>query len=331
VAISAIVLLVAVLVVVLSGPNAGKQKVSPTPRPISSRPFAADSVWNTALPADAPLAPMSATYVSELAQQVARYNPWINTTQYSTPVYTVGPTQPLVPVTLDTHGGSADELAADLRHGVPIPSGAQPAAGTDRHMVVWQPARNTMWEFWGARDENGVWHARWGGEITNVSSSPGYYTTHADWGATATSLPLLGGLIRISELRAHRIDHALALAVPQAAASAFAFPAQRSDGVGRSPTAIPEGTRFRLDPRLDVSAMKVPAITKIIALAAQRYGMIVRDQSGVVSLYAEDPRPTGSNPYAGPSGFFEGLYPSAVLRYFPWSHLEVVSAPTTKR
>jgi hypothetical protein len=282
------------------------------------------------LAAHAPLSPLSSTYVSELEQQVARYGPWINTTQYSVPVYTVRSNQPLVPVRLETRGGSADRLARDLRQGVPIPADAEPAEGTDHHLVVWQPSRNTMWEFWLAGKRDGVWQARWGGKMTGVSTNPGYYFNPSDWGASATSLPLLGGLIRIGELRAGRIDHALAFAVPRAAATTFAFPAQRTDGSDHDPTAIPEGTRFRLNPRLDINALDLPRVTKIMALAAQRYGMILRDQSGAVAFYAEDPAPTRSEPYTGPHGLFQGEYPSQLLRNFPWSRLEVVRARTTR-
>ena len=288
-------------------------------------------MWNAPLARNTPLSSLSATYASELVQQVARYGSWINVTQYSVPVYTVGPDQRRVPVTLDTHGGSADLLARDLQEGVPIPPNATPARGTDHHMVVWQPSRNTMWEFWLAAKENGVWHARWGGEMTDVSSSRGYYTNPSDWGASATSLPVLGGLMRIGELEAGRIDHALAFAIPRAAAGVYAFPAQRTDGNDPDPTAIPEGTRFRLDPTLDINAMRLPRVTKIIALAVQRYGMIVRDQSGTVAFYAEDPTPTGVEPYTRPHGLWGGAYPSQLLHYFPWSHLEVVRAPTTTR
>jgi hypothetical protein len=287
-------------------------------------------VWNAPLAADAPLSPLSSTYVAELEQQVARYGPWINTTRYSVPVYTVGPRQPLVPVTLETHGASADRLARELREGVPIPANAEPAEGTDHHLVVWQPSHNTMWEFWLAGHADGVWHARWGGRMTGVSRNPGYYSHPSDWGASATSLPLLGGLIRIGELRAGRIDHALAFAIPRAAATTFTFPAQRTDGDDHDPTAIPEGTRFRLNPQLDINALDLPRVTKLMALAAQRYGMIVRDQSGAVAFYAEDPAPTRSEPYTGPHGLFQGEYPSQLLRDFPWGQLEVVRARTTK-
>ena len=321
------VLVVAAAIVILLS----RQSSSTAPKVESSRPFARTSVWNAPLSANAPISPESDTLVSELKAQVTEAGTWIDTTQFSTPVYTVRAGQPKRPVILDTHGGSADALASELRTGVPIPQGAQAALGTDRHMVIWQPSHDTMWEFWEARQQNGTWHARWGGEMTHVSSNPGYFQKPPDWGATATSLPLLGGLIRTRELRAGHIDHALALAIPHAAAGAYTFPAQRSDGNDPNPTAIPEGTRFRLNPRLDVNGLHLPAVTKMLAVAAQRYGIIVRDQSGVVSFYAEDPQPTGANPYSGPHGLFQNQYPNNLLRAFPWQDLQVVRAPVTRR
>jgi hypothetical protein len=274
---------------------------------------------------------MSSAYVADLNEQVARYGAWMNTYAYSVPVYTVGPEQRRVPVTLDTSGGSADLLARVLRSGVPIPPGAKPAAGSDASMVVEQPATNSLWELWEAHDENGVWHARWGGKMNDVSGSPGYYTNPSDWGGSGTSLSLLGGLIRISELRAGRIDHALALAIPHAAARIFAFPAQRTDGNDPNPNQIPEGTRFRLPASLNVEALKLPPVVRMIALAAQRYGIIVRDQSGAVAFYGEDPTPTGTNPYYGAHGFFGGSGPAQLLRTFPWRDLEVLRPRSVTR
>jgi hypothetical protein len=43
-----------------------------------------------------------------------------------------------------------------------------------------------------------------------------------------------------------------------------------------------------------------------------------------VSFYAQDPAPTGSNPYIGAGGYFEGKYPSQILASFPWSHLQLL-------
>lgn len=286
------------------------------------RPFAPDSVWNSRLRSNAPLDPMSGEWVAELRRQLERAQPWINTTEYSTPVYTVPAGQPRVPVKLDTPWVPELEQAWA---GVPIPPGAKPAAGSDKHMVIWQPSTDTMWEFWLAENRQDGWHARWGGRMLDVSRNPGHFTDPTDWGATATSLPLLGGLMRIDELKAGVVDHALAFAIPDTRAEWFTSPAQRTDGNIRSTTAIPEGAHFRLDPRLDLDSMQMDPIVRTMARAAQRYGMVLRDKSGAVSFYAEDPAPTGSNPYHHPGGLFGGKWINNLLReQFPWSRLQVL-------
>ena len=131
--------------------------------------------------------------VAEVNSELARhYGPWINTREYSAPVFTVGPNQPTVHVTLDRNLPEMQK-AIDA---VPIPPGAKPAAGTDKHMVIWQPATDTMWEFWRMEMRPDGWHAGAAGAMHNVSSNPGYYTPDAWsgaqpwWGATATGLPL---------------------------------------------------------------------------------------------------------------------------------------------
>ena len=249
---------------------------------------------------------------------------WINTYQYSVPVYTVTRDQPTVPVVLDAGTDSTStELAAVLRAGVPIPHGAQAAPGTDHHMVVLQPSTDTMWEFWHMHQIAGVWHASWGGKMTDLSANPGYFTDPPDWGATATSIPLLAGLMRFDELRAGTIDHALAISVPETSRE-HVLPAQRSDGTDDAADAIPEGTEFRISPSVNLSDLHLSRLALMMARAAQRYGIIVRDQSPTVAFYGQQPTVGEANPYEGKNGLFEGGTPSELLHDFPWRDLEVV-------
>lgn len=305
----------------VSSARAGSQSAPGTSSAVDGgRPFAASSVWNAPAGARPALDPKSSTYVSTLAA-MARANPWMNYDKFSTPVYTVGRGQPRVHVTLDT-GAPALQSAWQA---VPIPANARAAAGTDQHMVVWQPSTDTMWEFWLAARRPDGWHARWGGAMEHVSQNPGYFQNPSDWGATATSLPLLGGLMRLSELKAGHIDHALAIAIPAARAEYFSWPAQRTDGYVRDANAIPEGAKFRLDPNLNIAGMNLPPLTRMIAEAAQRYGIIVRDQSGCVCFYGEDPTPTGTDPYAAPNGFFGSeRWVNNLLKAFPWEKLQAL-------
>lgn len=259
-------------------------------------------------------------YVADLQRQLRQWDPYINTTRYSTPVYTVGADQPTVRVTLDNVQADLQEAFAR----VPLPAVARPADGTDGHLVVWQPATDTMWELWRARRAADGWRAVYGGRMTGVSTNPGYFTEPSVWGATATSLPLLGGLMRIDELRAGRIDHALAVALPRVRARVLSWPAQRTDGNIDDPAAIPAGARLRLDPTLDLSRLPMAPIVRAMATAVQRYGMVVRDRAGAVAFFAEDPTPTGANPFLGPDGLFGGRSSTELLRQFPWESLQVL-------
>jgi hypothetical protein len=60
----------------------------------------------------------------------------------------------------------------------------------------------------------------------------------------------------------------------------------------------------------------------MIALAAQRYGIVVRDQTHKgISLFAEDPRGQRPNPY---DRLFADQSPLELLAKFPWDRLQVL-------
>jgi hypothetical protein len=287
--------------------------------------FAPTSIWNTPIPQDVQLDPASSRLSAAVAG-MAKQGSALNVDRYSVPVYVAGPRQRPVRIVPDVRNPALH--AAFAR--VPLPAGARPAQGTDRHLVVYQPATDTMWEFWKLRREADGWHCGFGGRMVDVSRNPGYFVRETRngkplelpyWGASATGLPLVGGLIMPNELRAHRIDHALALGLPRIRAGIRALPAQRSDGHYAGPQSIPEGARFRIDPSLDLSALGLPPPVLTIARAAQRYGMIVRDGSGAVSLYARDPVNLHPDPYPQ---LLDGLLPYQVLRGFPWDSLRLV-------
>jgi hypothetical protein len=297
--------------------------------------FAADSVWNAPLPADALLDPRSDVLVKTLNDTVAhdiaaRWGPWISTFETS-PLYTVPADQPTVRVRLSP--GSWKVGLQQTFEAVPIPPEAEPALGPDAHLTVWQPSTDRLWELYHASKQADGWHADFGGSIASVSRSPGYFTTDSwpglskpSWGATATSLPVIAGTMMIDELEAGVIPHALAMNIPYALPNVYSWPAQRTDGDSTDPDAIPEGARFRLDPDLDLSSLELPPLTRMIAVAAQRYGMIVRDQTHhAVSVFAENPAQFGTDPYTGEFGFYGGQWPNSVMEAFPWNHLQLVS------
>ncbi len=299
--------------------------------------FASSSVWNAPLSSSAPLDPHSAEIVGQLDAEVATEEqsgrgPGINTTAWSVPIYTVPAHQPAVRVRLRSRPERRPSHALSRAwRAVPLPADAQPAVGTDRQLVVWQPSTGRMWEFWELTRTAEGWQAAWGGAMRHTRGSSGVYGPQAwpggqsQWGATAALLPLVGGLITLEDLEKHQINHALAMAIPQPRAGVYASPASGDDGTSTSPLSLPEGAHLRLDPKLDLASLHLPPVTLELAEAAQRYGIIIRDHAGSVVLYGQDPTPTGTDPYIGPTSYLEGVPPGRVVADFPWAHLQLLA------
>lgn len=315
--------------VLAAATQAAPSRASPSPYWAStpgSSFFSPTSVWNQELSFEAPIDPSSGALVAMLTQTVAaqqkgKYGPWLSSNGFSTPIYTVPESQATTPVTLET---TNPYLQAALQ-AVPLPPEAQPASGSDGQLVVWQPSTQTMWEFWRLRRTATGWAAKWGGVMDNVSTSPGMYTPGAYpgartyWGATASGLPLLAGLITIADLQQGHVDHALALGIPETKYKSWSWPATHTDG--QRVSGIPEGTHLRLNPSLNLAALNLPPLTLMLARAAQRYGVIVRDSAPTIQFYAEEPTIAASNPYPALLG---GQYPWQLLGRFPWGSLEVL-------
>jgi hypothetical protein len=295
-------------------------------------PFGASSVWKQNI-STAPLAANSAAEIANLVPQVTSLYGGIaafNVNQYNTTFYTATAATPKVDVGFNNCQNKPSTPTGLLGPGgefsqVPIPANAVPATGTDGELTIWSPSSDQLWEFWVAqRDANGNWTACWGGRIDHVSSSPGYFSN--GYGASASGLAISGGMIEIEDARAGVINHALALAIPSPAIwSDVSWPAQRSDGGSTDSAAIPEGTRLRLDPSINVDALPLTPIAKLVAKAAQKYGFIVTDSSGAVAVVAEsgaaDQKLTGVNPWAA----FMGSTPDYLtMRNFPWASLQAL-------
>ncbi len=309
-----------------------KIHVSPPQRPPAPeqplRLFSPESFFNQQLPASAPLASDSSQLVSDFVGQVAKYygHVVVNTTQWSTPVYVVPASQPAVamigessicPRPEGVFSGFQEQIQA-----VPIPAGAIPAAGTDKEVVVWQPSTGHLWELWRVLQENGHWTACWGGEFGDAYTSDGVLP--APFGAAASGLSLLGGQIHLEDLERGAIDHALEVLMPDTANGQFVWPADRTDGTSTAADAIPEGTRFRLNPSLNLTSLHLSPAALAIATAIQRYGMIVGDTAGAVALSAQDTTPIIAEGKPNP---YNTLLPNpySALETIPWSQLEAIS------
>lgn len=293
------------------------------------RLFSAQSFFNEPLPTSLPQAPESARLVAAFVHQVKAYygHAVINTTEWSSPVYTVPANAPTSVVVAQNvtcpRGEDVFEPFAQDMSAVPIPAGAEAAQGTDEDMIIWQPSSGHEWELWRAQREGSQWTACWGGELGDARTSDGVFP--APLGVSASGLSILAGQIHLEELQQGEIQHALMVSLPETA-SGFVWPANRTDGESHGAYAIQEGTRLRLRPSLNLDSLHLNPVALAVATAVQRYGMIVSDTAGAVALSAQDPSPSmregHPNPYLA-LGVGSDFYDA--LDAIPWGELEVVS------
>ncbi|MGV8899840.1 MAG: DUF4124 domain-containing protein [Burkholderiaceae bacterium] len=290
--------------------------------------FAPTSFWYSALPVDAPLHANSAGFVADFLRQKQAYYGTvnINTRAYASPVFVADANTLTTKVAYwNCQNKAYPETALEAQWtAVPIPSYAVPADGTDAEMTIYQPSTNTLWEFWRARKVDGLWQACWGGKMGNTNTGDG--TWPHPYGVTATGLPFLGGQITAEELNRGEIRHAIGISLVETEDwTVLSWPAKRSDGLnlGLAPNRIPQGLRFRLDPGVNVDALGMTTAGKIIAKAAQKYGFVVWDKAGAISIRAQNPKSYTAlgqiDPYVA---LFGGKPSYAVLNGFPWERLQ---------
>jgi hypothetical protein len=252
-------------------------------------PYDSASPWNSPIPPDASAHPASDALVASIPSPLT-----IDPDQYTYPVYEVNDS--FAPTTIvisgyysDVTGTGANDITISPRGTVlqiPIPPNAVPAAGHDAQLVVWNRDTGDEWGFFRFVDN---------GDGTFGADNGYHYDTNwsgvapAGFGSRGPGIPYLAGLIRAEEVRAGRIDHAIAFAFDGSAPTFIAPPATKSDGVGQ-PDGLAEGARLRLNPALtdaDFDAWGLSYVGKLVARALQTYGMIVADVSGRPKLYAE--------------------------------------------
>jgi hypothetical protein len=309
--------------------------------PPGFRPFAPDSIWNLPLRHNVPLAPDGRAQVDWLRGQIAAHGSYINASTCGMPIVWAAPDTPRVKVTLATSSYQEKALIRAWQS-VPIPEHARPANCQDKNFAVLQTQPDgtvTQWEFWSAtRREDKSWVARWGGVTQNVAldrgvasswswrdpTGPSYQErmSGTTWNVTASSISMTAGVITEDDLRRRRIDHAVAMALTDAAKGRWHWPAQRSDGGSADPSALPEGARLRIDPSVDLDALPMPPLVRMIAEAAQTYGIVVRDRTWSANVFYVESPEEGQTSQVG--ALLDGARADQALAGFPWEKLQVL-------
>lgn len=245
--------------------------------------------FNQRIGPDPALDPRSAELLGSVLESAAQgfglaWNSW------AVPVYTAGANTPRRTVRL-----TADWAPRRFLRGVPLPDYARPDPEDDGHICVIDPDSGCEYDLWQARFEGGEWSASWANSIR--IDGDGVYP--AGFSCRGSGFALLAGVIWPDELRAGRIDHALAMIYDFIRAGGPVPPATESDGEVVRPDALPEGARLQLDPELDLATLGLRPFERAIARAMQEYGLIVVDSGGGVAFQAVHPFSVQGNPYAG--------------------------------
>lgn len=256
--------LLAVLTVVAAGLAACS---NPAKFGTLASPFSASSPWRQALTSDAPIDPGSAAMIAAVQPEPALV---ANLVEYGIPIYSTNADTPSYAVN-----------CTEVRYGlcplagwpVLIPDGAEPNSGSDGVLVTVDEASGLIFEFWRAVKSGDHWSTSFGA----VNSLRG-----SGWGgaATGSGASRLAGVIRMAEISAGHIPHALALQSNNTCPT-FRPPALKSDGTSTKDDCIPEGARLQLDPSLDLNTLDVSVGELAVARAMQRYGGYVMDVSAV--------------------------------------------------
>jgi len=143
-----------------------------------------------------------------------------------------------------------------------LPDDARSDPGHDGWVVLVDEPNGVVYDLWRARRAGNAmsfqfsraWRLQGDGHGTIADTD-----TPRTPSIRGSGLPLLAGLIRPSELRNGRIEHALAIGVPGAAAGRLVAPASTTNGLG-PPESLPQGARIRL--RADAFARVRRALAK---------------------------------------------------------------------
>ena len=219
----------------------------------------------------APVLARSAAYVASIGA-TATLHPDFGSGRYGDfgiPITIAEATQRKVPIRFTAYGDESDAGP------YPVPLSARVEGGRDsdgdRHVIVVQRSRCTLYELYDAHRSGRGWAAASGAvfDLRREPDRPKGWTS-----ADAAGLPIAPGLARADEATHGTIRHAIRVTVPRSQ-KAFVAPARHSAGDSTDPSLPPMGLRLRLKASYPTAGFHGQA--KAIAVALKRYGMIVAD------------------------------------------------------
>ena len=236
--------------------------------------FPADNAWNQRVDDTTkfPVHPMAATLLGEHGSLTTHLHPdwgdW-STDHYGIPWQVVPATQATAPVTFTSSPSQSDPGPYPFPPTAKIEGGA--GSGGDMHVLVIQQGACELYETWQSTlDSNGSWSCGSGAKF-NLKS--GALRTDGWTSADAAGLPILPGLVKVSEVTAGAVNHALRFTISKSQ-QGYIHPAVHA--AGSADTSLPPmGLRLRLKASFDTS--KMSGATLVVVTAMKQYGLILAD------------------------------------------------------
>jgi hypothetical protein len=226
--------------------------------------FPSTNVWNKRVDA-LPVDPHSADYLSNIPQGIGVHPDFGSFQGYGIPINVVGGSQKRKRVRF-RYKDQSDHV------GYPIPKHPKIERGSDAHMLIVDRGHCRLYELFAAHKTASGWHAGSGAtwDLRSNHLRPAGWTS-----ADAAGLPILPGLVRWNEVKKGVIDHALRVTMPETC-KGFIYPARHQAGSQSDCSQYPPmGLRLRL--RGDYPVQSLPRQARVIAIAMQRFGIIVAD------------------------------------------------------
>lgn len=233
--------------------------------------FPADNPWNTRIddPTKFPVHPQAAAYSATMAPTTKLHPDWGDWTQdhYGIPWQVVPANQATVPVTFQ-YADESDPGPYPIPPSAKIEGGAN--SGSDMHVLVIEQGTCALYETWSSTQSGNSWSCGSGAKFDLKSGAlrPDGWTS-----ADAAGLPVLPGLVKVSEVQAGAIHHAIRFTMARSQ-QGYIHPATHAAG-SNDANLPPMGLRLRLKASFDTS--KMTGASLVIATAMKQYGLILAD------------------------------------------------------
>ena len=276
--------------------------------------FPADNIWNADV-SKLPVHARSAAWLASTNAASTKLHPDFGGPPYGIP-FNVVPTSHQTTSFTFQYWDESDPVVSSPQPQGPYPYGSDLLieGPTDSHLLSIDKDTCKLYET-GGTDYNGQSTA-WSGAIFDLNSN---VLRPAGWtSADAAGLPIFPGLVRLDEVQAGVIRHAIRFTV-QSSDRSYLWPARHQAGSANNPNLPPMGARFRLKAGYSISGFGQPA--QVVLTAMKHYGLIVADNGSNWFFQGTEDAGWDSGPYPAmisdlkkvPASAFEAVDESSLM------------------